>query len=698
MRMRTLTCGALVAALVLVAARWTHAQQGAATFQSSVEYVEVDVITTNPQGEFVRDLTKDDFQVTEDGKRQSIASFSLVDIPVEKAVKPLFTGQAIDPDVSSNERPFDGRIYVMVIDDLHTQPLGLQRTKAAARQFIEQYLGSNDLMAVVHTRGADTASQDFTSNKRLLLAAVDKTGGRAIESSVESRNEQANRTAGAVNVGLSPDRRDPLDLERASNARATFDLVRNIASWFTTVRGRKKSILLVSDGVDYDTNEVMDSAGSTNDFASTVRESMRDAIDAAMRSNVSIYGIDPRGLAGIDDLAMDYYNDGTILSGVMDPTMGQAGLVQQARLEADSLRVLSGETGGTPAVNRNNLASAYASIVHDNSSYYVLAYAPPTDKRDGKFHKIDVRVSRPGVVARARQGYVSPKGKAPAPVKLDPNGPSRGLSDALESPLPTGGLAMRVTVAPFKGTAPKSSVLVTAELSGRNLNLIPNDTIEFSFVAVDVRGKRVDGTSNKISMTALRPETKSRIEQSGLRVFNRVELPPGRYQMRIGAHDNGADTIGSVTYDLEIPDFYKLPFSMSGLALTSLATGGMVVVKQDDQMKGALPAPPVAERAFPQNDEIALFAEVYDNDTAPHKVDIETRLTSDAGKVVYKADEEHSSSELGGARGGYGYQARVPLGDVDPGLYVLTVEAKSRLGRDVGASRQVQITVTERRK
>lgn len=676
-------------AFAVAAAAWVHAQQGAPTFKSSVEYVEVDVIANNAQGEFVRDLTKDDFQVTEDGKKQAIASFSMIDIPVEKTVAPLFTGQAVDRDVSTNERPFEGRIYVMVMDDLHTRPTGLARTKAAARQFIQQRLGANDLMAVVHTAGLDDASQDFTNNKRLLLAAVEKTSARGLESAAALQNDMAQLTSGAAAIGppVPMSAATAFDSERAYNAIGSLRILRDVSAWFTKVRGRRKSILFVSDGIDYNTDNIMDRADQPGSQASLVVGAMREAIDAAMRANVGIYGIDPRGVTGIDDIDLVYAN------GPNDPDMGQGVLRQELRLQTDSLRGLSDETGGTAIVSRNNLAGAYDQIVRDNSSYYVLAYAPPADKRDGRFHRIEVRVNRPGVVTRARQGYVSPKGKAPAEPKLDPNGPSRELSDALESPLPMSGLTMKVSAAPFKGTAPNASVLVSAELRGRDLNLVPNDQIEFSFVAVDVKGKAKDGTANKITMTGLRPDTKTRIEESGLRVFNRMALPPGRYQMRVGAHDQGAGSIGSVTYDLEVPDFYKLPFSMSGLVMTSLSNGGMVTAKADEELKSALPAPPIVEREFPQNDELALFAEVYDNETAPHKVDIETRLTSDAGKVVFKSDEERSSSELAGARGGYGYQSRVPLAGVDPGLYVLTVEAKSRLGRDVGAARQVQITV-----
>ena len=90
------------------------------TFKAQVEYVEVDALVSDASGNFVRGLTKDDFQVLEDGKAQTISTFTLVDIPIERYTKPLGAALPIEPDVRTNERPFDGRVYVMVIDDLHT--------------------------------------------------------------------------------------------------------------------------------------------------------------------------------------------------------------------------------------------------------------------------------------------------------------------------------------------------------------------------------------------------------------------------------------------------------------------------------------------------------------------------------------------------------------------------------------------------
>src|SRR5437773_7618598 len=142
------------------------------TFKAQVEYVEVDALVSDANGNFVRGLTKDDFQILEDGKAQTVSTFSLVDIPVERYDKPLGAALPIEPDVKTNERPFDGRVYVMVIDDLHTNFGRSERVKRAAKQFVQRYLGANDLMAIVHTRSATEANQEFTNSKRLLLTAI----------------------------------------------------------------------------------------------------------------------------------------------------------------------------------------------------------------------------------------------------------------------------------------------------------------------------------------------------------------------------------------------------------------------------------------------------------------------------------------------------------------------------------------------
>ena len=699
MKYRIIVAGlfALLAGIVLSAGQAAQpAPPQTPTFKVQVDYVEVDVLVTDQQGRFVPDLAKEDFRVFEDGKPQSVSTFSLVNIPVERADRPLFADQPIEPDVESNERPFDGRVYVMILDDLHTNFQRSQRVKVAARQFIERHLGANDLMAVVTTGGSTTGAQEFTSRKRLLLAAVDKFAGRKLDSATLTRGDAFQRIGSSSRNGRID---DPEDAERGHNARSTLTHLKGVAEWFGGVRGRRKSIVFVSEGIDYDITDVFN-----NRSASTIMDETREAIAAATRSNVSIYAVDPRGLTllgdetigsssfGADQGASAQSNDAGSTGGRPSAGVGISSLMNELRLSQDSLRTLADETGGFAAVNANDFTTAFERIVRDNSGYYVLAYYPPSDKRDGKFHKIEVRVTRPGLTVRARRGYVSPRGNRPTPKPAD-KGPSPELLEALNSPIQVSGLTMRVFAAPFKGTAPNASVAFGVELRGRDLSLDAGNKVELSFLAVDAVGKTRASRTDVLTID-LRPETLARVQGSGFRLLNRVDLPPGRYQLRLAARDSRTGAVGSVVYDLDVPDYNKLPFSMSGLVLTSLSGASLATVRADDQLKAVLPVPPSAERTFPQNDELALFAEIYDDGRAPeHKVDILTTVKSDTGTVLFMNEDERASTELQGQRGGYGYTARIPLTDLPPGLYVLRVEARSRLGNHPAAGREVRFTV-----
>ena len=653
------------------------------TFSVSVDLVEVDAVVTDRDGGFVRGLTQDDFQIFEDGKPQPIAAFSTVDIPVERQQRPLNLPEPIEPDVRSNERPFDGRIYVMVVDDLHTDISRTPRVRAAARQFIQQHLGANDLMAIVHTAGATDASQEFTSNKRLLLAAVDRTIGLKTESATIGRTQQAQLDNSLGRRSPGDPVADPNDAERQSNARRALTTLRDVADWFATVRGRRKAILFVSEGIDYDITDF------GNVGASLIMDYTRDTLAAAARGNVSIYGIDPRGLTnpGAEGIEL-----GSLPSTAdVGIGLGDRSLQNELQLSQSSLRELSDDTGGFAVVNANAFATAYDRIVRDNSSYYAMAYRPPTGKA-GAFHRIEVKVNRPGLVVRARQGYVTSRPPAAAKTVADSK-TSPEVRDALASPLPVSGLAMKVFASPFKGSAANASVVLGVEVRGRDLRLNTSDKLAVTYAAVDAKGKVRNGSTETIALT-LKPDTRDRVAASGLRLLSRVDLPPGRYQLRVAAHDSGGGAVGSVLYDLDVPDFAKLPFSMSGVVLASAASREPTV-RRDEALRQVLPGPPVASRSFPQNDDVAMFVEVYDNEASkPHKVDIVTTVSTDEGAVVAKTEEVRDSSELQGRRGGYGYATRIATKGLTPGSYVLTVSARSRLGNAPAAERRVQFTVT----
>jgi VWFA-related protein len=652
-------------------------EQPAVTFKVEVNYVEVDATVTDLRGNPVRGLSKDDFQLLEDGKPQAISVFSLVDIPIERAERPLFSPTPIEPDVKTNERGFDGRVFVLVLDDLHTHPLGSVRVRKAAHEFVDRYVGANDLVAVIQTGGRLDGAQDFTSSRRLLDRAIDRFMGQKTRSATLGKIDQYVGQRGTPNA--SDPLRDPDEAERGYKARNTLETLESLSNWMAGIRGRRKAVVFFSEGVDYDITDPIN-----NRYASDIIQTTQDLIGAATRANVSIYSVDPRGLTAFGDDSMEIQSYGPDAPA----ELSNAGLQSELRLSQDSLRVLADETGGFAAVNSNDMRSAFSRILDESSTYYILGYYPANDRRDGRFRKLEVRVTKPGVQVRARRGYVAPKGKVAPPTAEASAGTSTELRDALNSPLPTSGLTMSAFAAPFKAAAPDASVILGVEIGPRDLKFVERNgryvnELEFSYLAIDQKGKTTAGDRQSLKLD-LRPQTFQAVERQGFRVLSRITLPPGRYQLRVAAREANGGKLGSLHYDLDVPDFAKDPLVMSGLLVTSAAASRTPAATDDAELKQVLPAQPTTLREFVPADQLALFVEVYDNrGSTPHTVDITTTVRADTGTVVFKTEDARKSEELKGARGGYGYTAQVPLQGLAPGLYVLRVEARSRLGGDV---------------
>jgi len=349
-------------------------------------------------------------------------------------------------------------------------------------------------------------------------------------------------------------------------------------------------------------------------------------------------------------------------------------------------------------VNTNDFKTAFQRIVDDNSSYYVLGYYPTNDKRDGRFRKIEVKVpGHPQAQIRARKGYISARGKTPEVKPAGPNDPSVELRNAMASPLPISEIPMAATAVVFKGPAPNGSVVVSTLVPGVALPLVEKDgtfrnDLELAVTATNQSGKTFSGGRNTLNLN-MRPESAKRAMVAGFRVVSSIDLPPGRYTLRIGAREANGKKAGSVSYDVEVPDFAKEDFLMSSLALTSAASSATPTARGKDPLQQLLPGPLSTHREFPQGDEIALFAEIYDNIKQPHKVQITATAKAEGGQTVFETKEDHESSELAGSAGGYGFQTRIPLNGLAPGLYVLRVEGIAQIGDRATTSKEIVFRV-----
>lgn len=679
-------------------------QQPAATFKTDVNVVEVHAVVTDARGAFVRDLTRDDFEIYESGKLQTPSVFQLIDLPSAVDARGTTEIPRADPDVRASSSRFEGRLYVLMLDDLHTSALRSTLVKRAARQFIERHLATGDLAAVIHTSGRNDAAQELTPSHRLLLAAVDKFQGQKLPSLTGERlamhlNERDMERAVASSSGdesqssrTSTSRPDDLrDSERGMNAQRALGAIRDVAQWMSNVPGRRKSLVLFSEGIEYDIYDVFNNRAATSIMADA-----RDAIAAAQRANVTIFAVDPRGLTQLGDEAI------TIQSLSDDPHVDYGttrGFNNELLMAQESLISLAQETGGLAVVRNNDIAGGLTRIERDTSRYYVLGYVADPASAPGKFRKIDVKVKRPGLTVRARRGYVPAdlKSASTRDTGIKP-GTSPALAAALANPVPVGDVPMRVWAAPFKGTGKNASVALAVEVDGAALKYEQRDdrfleNLELSIVAADHNGK-IRGSDRQTLNLKLKPEThKILVSGGGVRMLSRIELPPARYQLRVGAHESNGGAVGTVPVDLEVPDYDKLPFALSGLVLTSSSAPRLVTPKPDPVLKNVLPLPPSTARSFAKNETLFLFAEIYDRSTpAPHDVEVKIVVVPDRGTVPVFTKTETRAMEASATTRSHGYKAEIPMNELAAGDYVLRVEASIRDGKHL-AAREVPFSV-----
>jgi VWFA-related protein len=707
------------------------------TFSVEVNYVDVDVVVTDEKGNFVPGLTRDDFEVFEDGKPQKVDTFAYVEIPLERDNAFLLDGRPISSDTKSNRVPFAGRLYVIVLDDQDVAVMRTAQVKKSAKEFVDKYMGANDVAAVIHTSGRTDAAQEFTNDKTQLHAAIDKFVGRRMRSltierldsyyqglsapqnNQEGQDPESEQQPSSDRTGYN--RMEPTEMERGFRALGVLDTLKLTAEFLSSVRGRRKAVLFFSEGIDY---PITNAFGGQN--ATDVIRATQDAITAAARANVNFYTIDPRGLVGMTNEFIEMAGSGAPaanadLPSILGNTGGvfnaQSELLAELMLSQSSLRELAEQTGGIASVNTNSLTNTFNQIVQANSRYYVLGYYPPEHKRDGRFHRIEVKAKRPGLRVAARRGYGSPRGRTAEERKRDeearrareakrPNGDktSTQLRDVLTSPLMQSGLNFTVQAAPFKHTPKEASVALAIEIDGDRLQYSTPDAqgiaankIEVSLYGINEKGKAMGGTQSILNLTP-RPETRERIKTFGVRVNPRISLPPGRYHMRIGARDEVAGMTGTVFYDLEVPDFRKEKLMLGGLLIASNMALQTPSIQRDPVLEKVMPSA-TSRREFSQSDLIALYTEIYDNlggQMARH-IDVAVRMVSEDGKEVFAIRDTLENGGVAPKKPWdlYGYSRNIALKNIAPGRYALRVEAQVRGNKDVKpVTRESLITVT----
>jgi VWFA-related protein len=606
-------------------------------FRTGVDVVEVAVLVKDRDGKPVTDLASNEITVLENRAPQTVVAFERVSVPPRSTVSPARAPQ-VPEDVASNEGIAPARVFVLVLDSHHVAGTRVRAVQTLARQFIENYVGPGDYAAVFSPGALPSATQDFTTDKARLLAAIDQfTGMKMMSAVVEVEREKAAVDPSVRGAVPMHGGHDPSDSERTDRAVALAGTLEALANHLERISGRRKTLLLFSEGVDYDQADVL---GKVQRNANDVMRGMGRAIGALMRTNVALYAVDPRGLNSPDAdlLETPLYTPG----GVTTRTLADE--------QNDSIRALhslSESTGGFAAVNRNDFAGAFERIDLESRSYYVIGYSPELPAKPGEFRSIEVKVSRPDVRISARSGYAgktaaavrrtigdSPpsepasgfpmpptrgRGRAPEPVNVSAPAPAttRGLPSQLQellaSPLPQPGLPMRVQAVTMRADGRKSDVRLVVEVLGQSLRFEErggrfNERLELALMTVNDSGRGSNGTSIGIDLR-LTPEDLVRVRGTGVRWLSALALPPGRHQLRVAGRANGTGVSGLITQDIVVPDTRR-GLDMSAVTITSVPSV-LMITRGKAWLERALPTPPTAARTFVGGDQLVAAVELY---------------------------------------------------------------------------------------
>jgi VWFA-related protein len=681
----------------------------ASVFRADVEYVEVEAFVTDEAGQAVSGLSRADFQVFEEGVREEIAVFAEVRIPLDRQEPPVAEPAQLPQEVATNEEGIRGRVFALVLDELHTDARRSGEVRRLAREFVERHMARDDVAAIVSTGGRADATVGFTGDRRRLVDAIERFAGRKARSAtlerldtIESQRDLLAAESDARDAPAPPERalvprpgleRDASDLQRVHDARAAMETLERAARSFGGLDGRRKAIVWFGEGIDYDTLDVM---GRTKRDATGVRDSLRSAIATATRHGVAVYAVDPRGglggAGGPEEIQMTAPASGAALG------VDSQSLAREARLAQQSLRTVAEQTGGIAFVGTNDFDGAFERIVRASSLYYLLGYYPPDSRRDGAYRRLEVRVTRPGLRVLAREGYARP---GPEPEKdvrpriAAADGTSPELRTLLESPWPQPGLPLAVTAASFKGSGRDTTVAVTILLPRPGPPPQPGagaHETEVSFVAIDTNGNVRAGERilSRSAASATSPESGVR---PGLRFVRALQLSAGRYQLRVAARESDTLALGSVSYELEVPDYGNPKLAMSSVLISSRQAASAFASAIDETMKARLKVPPTADRRFEAGDVVSAYAEVYDALESPHEVGMTTRVVATGdGREVFRDTRLRAAGPLEGAGAGIRHEIEIPLAGLRPGRYQLEIAATPTLGEPT-ASREVAFEV-----
>jgi VWFA-related protein len=702
--------------------RQEKADRGVPRIGVEAELVELDVVVTDGKDYPLADLGPEDFEVLEEGRPQPITHFAPGFMPRPGSAAPA-AGQAPQPAAFPDESAPRVRHLVLAVDDYHLEPEDLSSVRAALLRFIDGQLAAGDQAVVVAASGSLGALQQFTTDREVLRRAVGRL--RAQNRSFRPPIEVPRMSDYQAELIESGDREaldlavreiiveDPGRIESRTKVEAlpvlaerrARTLARQIVSTTSHVTKLTLSSLerLVRGLLPLRGRKVV-ALFSSGFFLGPERQSTRRDLeviaDAAARSGVVLYTIDARGLVATPAIGDARVGGGYDI--ISNP--GGRERIDLRGLEAarDALNALALDTGGLPFFNRNDLEGSLKRVLEDSATYYRLGFEPRDSPRDGRFHKIEVRVrGRSGVRVRTASGYfaggvASAGGSKPAAGTEE--SASRLLRTALDSSYPLRALPVDLT-ADFVGTNAGDVVVATACLDASRLQFEPtgegHESAAFDLVGVvvDEEGKAVSELSDRVELR-LTPEAKERALRNGLTYRKTLAVRPGLLQARVAVRADRSGLLGSASQWVEVPDRTGPGLSLSSVLLLA---EGEYAATAPPAARGTVsfdrPRRPEVSRRFPRGGHLDYLLMVYDRGkpgaTSPVEVTVERQLLSGSTILTRSAP---SPVPAEGPTGLPVVSGRLRLDSFAPGDYELRLVVSDRVTRAT-ATRSLRFTV-----
>jgi VWFA-related protein len=512
-------------------------QQGAAPaqgkFTSSTSIVLVPVLVDSDH-QPVLDLKASDFEVLDNGKAQTLASFEPPDPNARK--QPAVTGGS---EFSNLDAVTPRHLAIIALDAQNTSPGSKPFARDAVTRFLSTAVSAGDRVAVIVLQsGGFRVIHDFSQDPLALRRATEKVRMGANLAPLEpmgpgtqTGSESGDLASTAINEAVKVMETNTQQTQEESNEGMTADSMRAVAKAFGPIPGRK-SLIWVTDAFRRRQDAPVLSGsrvsaesgrGTSTMIFDTVFRSLNDA-------NIAVYPVDTRGLY------------------VLIPESGARAEGVRTQLEqkdenVDTMLWFAQETGGKAAWGRNDIQKAIERAFADSDYTYLLSYRLPADAKKG-WHTLTVKVKRSGTHVVARTGFnfggASQSGE-------------QELAGALRTPFVYNSLPMMVR---WAGIVPGSNgkKLVTFQLAIPPGALSAENThleLDLRAVARDAQMKPAGDVSRKIAAD-LTPDKAAKVATGGFSYTAQIELAPGEYTVNFAIRDNVTGRIGSLHAPLKL--------------------------------------------------------------------------------------------------------------------------------------------------